>query len=254
MAPQRVLLNGASSLVGYHVLEELISRDVTICAVVNNSRQAAALRQKHPDVLSSRLNIVVVNDFLNLDAYKEALSASSDRFDSVIHSPTIAPPREQPGRCVDILRLIEKTNRTLLDFASDCAPNARRAVIVNSSSTIAEVAAAIIKTPKIDSPMSILGSPGEEETVLSVCWEGMKLLEDWTCDYMSAKRPRFDLVSLASPVLYGPQSLPARSAEEVEEGNSRIWRYVHDPRESNLFHQDGLAHYADARVSEVSNS
>lgn len=251
MPSQRVLLTGACSLIGHHVLEQLMSRDVIVCAAARSTARAESLKLKYSEFLDSRLDVVVLDDPLNANSLKNGLSALSSQFEAVIHSPIYSPPEEHSDQCLEILKQTEKLNRTLLDFISDAAPKAHRVVIINTASKIAELAASTSQIPKIDSPMSRTGEGSEEETVLSVCWGGIKLLEDWSWDYMGTRSPQFDLVSLAGPVVYGPQLLQPNLSDDLEEGNSRIWRYVCNPKEKTIFQPDGLIHYADARVSSL---
>ncbi|KAF2011852.1 NAD(P)-binding protein [Aaosphaeria arxii CBS 175.79] len=258
MATERVLLTGADSLIGSHVLNQLLFLlpSVSVRAVVGSREQARMLAQRFPQA-SNRLDFTVIPQQHTSvpGAYDEALSDYSQPFDTVIHT-AIPEPFEQAD-CLS--RFIHLQTVDLINFVrnvKDAAPAVRRVVIVTSFSSFARWLVdpgmeddhlarrdSSTSATKIDTDYILVTSQSSS----SLVHEALLRWLNGSPSYSSPGR-QFDLVSVTSPSIYGPSLCPLENSSDLEEANRRIWNICsNDARERTSSPPYGIDFYSDVR-------
>lgn len=254
MPMRRVLLTGANSLIGSHILEQLLSFDVSVRAVVGSREQARAL-EEHYSSRPHHLEFAIVPsaDLAVPGAFDEALSAYTEPFDTVIH--TITADSSEEADCLS--RFIHLETDTLINFlrsVKDIATGTRRVVITTSLSRFARWlvdpqvqrsprrgSVAFNRLPEIDSEYVLVSSQASDNIVHDALWK-------WKQDVHA----QFDLVSLTAPSVYGPSIRPLANSTDLEEANRRIWNLCsNDVNELTSSPPYGIDLFTDVRVSRL---
>jgi KaiC/GvpD/RAD55 family RecA-like ATPase len=129
----RVLLTGADNLIGSHVLDQLLSDQVAVRAVVGTREQAQSLQQQYPQAAASLLDFAIVSsrDGAMPGAYDDALNGYTEPFDAVIHA-LVADPSEEAD-CLS--RFINLESENLINFVrsvKEVATSVRRVILITT--------------------------------------------------------------------------------------------------------------------------
>ena len=132
MTTKQVLLTGANTLIGSHILDHLLSLDLSVRAVVASKSDVQTLHQRYPPSNPRRLDFAVVSphDCAVPGAYDDALDRQAGSFDTVIH--TVSPDPSEEADCLS--RFIHLETESLVNFirsVRDVAPDTQRVVIVS---------------------------------------------------------------------------------------------------------------------------
>jgi nucleoside-diphosphate-sugar epimerase len=261
MPSKRVLLTGANTLIGSHILEQLLSFNVSVRAVVGSREEAEVLQRQYPHRGPNLLEIAVVGnrDLLAPGAYDDVLDGDSDPFDTVIHTITADPYDE--ADCLS--RFINLKTEALINFAKsikDVAKNVQRVVITTSLTPFARwlvdpqmeersarrssvVSTSYQNAPEIDSDYVLATSQASDNIVYDALWK-------WTKDV----RAPFSLVAVTAPSVYGPSIRPLENSSNLEEANRRIWNICgNDANERLTSPPYGVDFFTDVRVSRHSS-
>ncbi|OCK73399.1 NAD(P)-binding protein [Lepidopterella palustris CBS 459.81] len=246
MSPKRVLITGAYGFVGSHILDQFLSIDVSVRAVVGSEAEEETLRNKFPRTSSAQLDFAIVpdEDLSVPGAYDDALSATPVPFDTVVHTIS-ANPSEEEDCFSHFVNLESDSKRALLESVNAVAPKVRRVIVTSSLHSFATWLAAseVRRTTRstISSIQSVAAT--DPEYLLATCRASVDLVNDRLWKFIQNERPRFDLVALCAPSVCGPSIRPLRSLADLEEGNQRAWSMCN----SFTIPPDGMLYYTDVR-------
>ncbi|ORX88887.1 hypothetical protein BCR34DRAFT_346067, partial [Clohesyomyces aquaticus] len=252
MPSKRVLLTGASNLIGSHILDQLLSfNDVAVRAVVASRDEALGLRQQYPSTSHPLLDFAIVaqKDIAIPRAYNLAPAQTYEPFDTVIH---IVPP--DPSEEADCLsRFINLETGALINFlrnVQDIAPGVRRVVIITSLTSFARW----LVDPRLErNPRNANGSPArapviDSDYVLATSRASDNIVCDAIWKWSSENRVGFELISFAAPSIYGPSIRPLSNSSDLEDSNRRIWNICsNDSSELVTSPPYGIDYYTDVR-------
>src|SRR5262245_2037543 len=134
MAKTRILLTGANSLTGSHILAQLLSHDaVSVRGVVESREAARLLQQQYQRTPPASLDFAVVSgqELMVPGILDEALHDFSEPFHAVIHT-LIATPSDEAGCLSRFINLETGTVISLLKSIQEVAQAVKRVVIVTS--------------------------------------------------------------------------------------------------------------------------
>jgi nucleoside-diphosphate-sugar epimerase len=142
---QRVLLTGANGFVGSHILDQLLSRGLSVRSIVRSQTKAQQVLSDFPNY-GSQLDFGIVPDITAPGAFDRVVQ-STPPFDTVIH--TASP----------FLYRVISDNREFLDPAikgtveilksvKAHAPTVKRVVITSSCAAVIDFSAPAVTTPK----------------------------------------------------------------------------------------------------------
>ncbi|KAF2001307.1 NAD(P)-binding protein [Amniculicola lignicola CBS 123094] len=239
MPSKRVLLTGANNLVGSHVLDQLLSFNVPVRAVVGSNEEAHYLAQQYSTTKTSLLDIAIVplKDAAKPGAYDGALSRYPEPFDAVIH--TFNPELFDEADC--LTRIINLETDALFNFlrsVKHAAAYVRRVIIITSLTPFARWLADPTQRTTPLAPDYVLAATRASDNIV---WDA---LSRWQRDFSAP----FDLVAVTAPSVYGPSIRPLGNSSDLQEANRRIWNICsNDYTESCTSPPYGIDHYTDVR-------
>lgn len=251
MPPKRVLLTGAAGFIGAHVLEQLLSCDLSVRAIVTSESDVERLRSAFATVGPGQLDYAVVPDVLAPRAYDHVLASTLVPFDTVIHTEC-ATQRLRHGTKSEIIKLAVHCRKNLLQNVKAVAPSVRRVIVTTTFAAVASWAESRARQEdgRKDSACSASGGDGltSAQELVDICRNCKDLVEDSLWDFMDDEEPNFELVSLFAPSVYGPLKVLPRRMEELESGNLRLWQRFLNAGRGTPLPPDWISNYVDVRV------
>ncbi|KAF2195554.1 NAD(P)-binding protein [Zopfia rhizophila CBS 207.26] len=251
MPMKRVFLTGAYNLAGSHILDQLLSFNVSVRAVVGSRDEAQALEQQYTPKSNTLLDFAIIppKDRSAPGAYDEALDGYPGPFDTVIH--TVAANPSEGADC--LTRFIHLETETLLNFLRSVnyiAKNVRRVIITTSLTPFARwlVDPQVERSPRGGNPTSQRAPEIDTEYVLATSRASDNIIHDEIWKWAKDTHARFDLVSLTAPSIYGPSIRPLTNSTDLEEANRRIWNICsNDSTETVTSPPYGIDYFTDVR-------
>jgi nucleoside-diphosphate-sugar epimerase len=250
---RRVLLTGANTLVGSHILDRLLASTVSVRAVVASRDDAQSLQQCYSWAYPSQLDFAIVpaKETTTQGAYDNALRSHSHPFDAVVH--TLAAEPSEGADCLSRFITLETEMLTsFLKSVRDVAGSVERVVFVTSLTPFARwlVDPSPLRNPVASTASSSRQPDIDVEYVLATSQASDNIVCDALWEWSKSARPRFDLVAISAPSIYGPSLRSLANSSDLQEANRRIWNmFSNDSRESISYPPYGIDFYADVRVS-----
>jgi nucleoside-diphosphate-sugar epimerase len=197
---QLILVTGASSFVGAHVIKEFLKNGYRVRGQVRSDSSAGKVRNAFPDA-GEALETVNVSDITTAGAFDEAVKG----VDGVIHtaSPFVFQVEDNER---DLLEPAVKGTTRILEAVAAYAPQVKRVVITSSF-------AAIIDPTKGARP----GHTYSEADWNPVTYDKAKagpgpvaycasktFAEKAANDFVAEKKPNFTVAAICPPMIYGP--------------------------------------------------
>jgi len=245
---QRVLLTGSNGFVGSHILEQLLSRGLSVRGIVRSQAKAQQVLSDFPNY-GSQLDFGIVPDITAPGAFDKVVQ-STPPFDTVIH--TASP----------FLYRVISDNREFLDPAikgtlevlksvKAYAPAVKRVVITSSCAAVINFQAPVVTTPpKIYTEED--WNPTTWESALTgtqnnAYQASKKFAELSAWEFVEKEKPNFSLATLAPPMVYGPLRHTVKSVKELNQSNSRIYDLFINSKKDAEEPPNGLHTYTDVR-------
>ncbi|CAO2653985.1 Nn.00g107180.m01.CDS01 [Neocucurbitaria sp. VM-36] len=249
MPGPRILLTGAESLAGSHVLDLLLSdNNSSVRAVVGSPERAYAIQRQYATSTTLDLTVVPEKDLTVLGAFDNAMSDYTNPFQIVIHTLTAGPSAE--ADC--LARFINLETETMIGFLKSLevlAKEVRRVVIVTSLTPYARwlTDAHVERNPRV-TDVSHSSAAVDPEYVLAASQAGDNIVHDAVVRWMRESHARFDVVWITAPSVYGPATRPLETSSDLLEANRRIWNICsNEHRERMETPPYGIAHFLDVR-------
>ncbi|KAF2495156.1 NAD(P)-binding protein [Lophium mytilinum] len=251
MPTKRVLLTGASGFIGLHILDQLLSFDVSVRAVVGSDIEKEALRKQFPRTPPTGLDFAIVpdEDLSVPRAYDDALSATQEPFDTVIHTVTV-DSLDEADSLSHFVNQESDGKKDFLQSVQAVAPKVRRVIFTSVLTTFARWLATPDLNSNTRSPTSSIQSVAakDPEYLLATCRANDDLINDRIWKYLADEKPGFDVVALSAPSVYGPLVRPLTLLTDLEEGNQRIWSICSNiPIGTVGLWSDSVSYYVDVR-------
>ena len=257
MSRRRLLVTGASSLIGSHILNQLLGYDVSVRAVVGSSEEVQTLRQQYPSSSYPRLDVAIVphKESAIPGAFEGALRDHSEPFDTIVHT-VAADPAEDADCLARLVNLETESSVNLLRSIRAVTSRVFRVVVVTSLSPFARW----LVDPHIE-PLSPGGYYNQQraaeidtEYVVATSQASDNIIHDALAKWMRDVHAHFDLVYLTAPSVYGPSIRPLENSSDLQEANRRVWNICNNAGERMSSPPYGIDHFTDVRVSQLCNS
>lgn len=253
MARRRILVTGANSLIGSHILRQLLSYNVSVRAVVDSSGEVQNLRQQYPASTYPDLDFTVVpsHQLTRPNIFAPSLRDDRDPFDTVIHTVT-ADPSDEADCLARFINLESESLSNFLETVNQSASQVQRVVFATSLSPFARwlVDPQVARSPFAGTPTHSRASSIDSEYVLATSQASDNIVYEALSKWMKDNRVRFDLVYLTAPSVYGPSIRPLENSSDLQEANRRIWNICsNDSSERMTSPPYGIDYFADVRVS-----
>jgi nucleoside-diphosphate-sugar epimerase len=243
MTRTRILVTGADSLIGSHILGLLLSgHNLSIQAIVRTREWAFTLQEQFTQRISSALEFRVSykDDIVLPGHFDDALNVPNDPFQIVLHILT-AVSSEEADCLARFVNVESDAVSGFLDSVQRLAKQAHRVVLISS---LAQFARWLQKEQSVHSI--------NQEYALATCQAGDNIIYDAVLKWISESRPHFDVVYITAPSLYGPATRPLETSSDVMEANRRIWDLCsNEYRERVDMPPYGIVNFVDVRVSQL---
>lgn len=253
MSKPRVLLTGADSFTGSHILAQLLSYDnVSVRLVVKSAEAAHGIWKQYQHHTSSFLDAVAIadSDLLFPGVFEEALQDSLNPFSAIVHSLNVIPSDE--ADCLaTYIRLEIDAVIGFLKSVRDFAPTVTRVVIVTSLLPFARW----LGDPHIDAVA--VGTAGghsrsssiDSEHVVATSQASNNVVSDAVLAWTKQSGARFDVAIVTAPSMYGPAVHPLENSSDLTDTNRRIWNiFSNEPLGQMVPPLHGINHFSDVRV------
>lgn len=253
MSKTRVLLTGADSFTGSHILARLLSHDsVSVRLVVKSAEAAHGIWAQYHNHTTSFLDAVTIldSDLLVPGVFDDALQDLSTPFSAIVHNLDVIPSDE--ADCLaTYIRLETDTVISFLKSVRDFAPAVARVVIVTSLLPFARW----LGDPHIDSvAMGTVGghsrsSSVDSEHMLATSQASNNVVSDAVLAWTKSSGAHFDVAIVTAPSVYGPAVQPLENSSDLTDTNRRIWNiFSNEPVGQMVSPLHGINHFCDVRV------
>lgn len=259
MSQMRVLLTGADSFTGSHILARLLSHDsVSVRLVVKSAEAAHGIWRQYQHHTSSFLDAVVIPDSdLHVPGiFDEALQDSLNPFSAIVHSLNVIPSDE--ADCLaTYIRLETDAVIGFLKSVRDLAPTITRVVIVTSLLPFAQW----LGDPHLDTGNA--GIPGghsrsssvDSEDLVATSQASSNIVSDAVLAWTKQSGAHFDVAIVTAPSIYGPAAHPLENSSDLTEANRRIWNiFSNEPLGQAASSLHGINLFSDVRVCSFTQS
>ncbi|KAF2676544.1 NAD(P)-binding protein [Lentithecium fluviatile CBS 122367] len=250
MARRRLLVTGASTLIGSHILNQLLAYDVSVRAVVGSSEEMQTLRQQYPPSTHPRLEFAIVphKESGIPGAFESALHDYPEPFDTIIHT-VAADPAEDADCLARLVNLETESSINLLRSIKAITSRVHRVVVITSLSPFARW----LVDPQME-PLSPGGYYNQQrvaeidsEYVLATSQASDNIIHDALWKWMRDVHARFDLVYLTAPSVYGPSIRPLENSSDLQEANRRVWNICSNAGDRMSSPPYGIDYFTDVR-------
>ncbi|OAL51797.1 NAD(P)-binding protein [Pyrenochaeta sp. DS3sAY3a] len=251
MPGSRILLTGADSLPGSHILDLLLSdSNLSVRAVTRSEETAYIIPLQHRQGTLSTLDLTVIPEAeLALPgAFDTALVDNADPFHAVIHTLT-ASPSDQADCLANLINLETETVIQFLRSVQVFAKEVRRVVIVTSLTPYARWLA----EPQVDrnrrGPVDVQGTVRvDPEYVLATSKASDNIIYEAVSKWLRESGARFDIAWTTAPSIYGPSIRRLETSSDLLEANRRVWNILSNERRERMEAPPyGITHFLDVR-------
>ena len=246
MPRTRILLTGADSLIGSHILHILLpDNSLSIRATVGSREKAQAIQQQYRLGSSSTLDFTFVpeKDLTGSGNFDDALRENGELFNTIVHALS-AHPSEEADCLARFINLESEAVIRFLRSVQQLTKQVRRVVIVTSLTPFARW-------------LQIEGNSGggdprsagvDPEYVLATSQAGNNIVYDAVSKWVRESGATFDVVYITAPCCYGPAVRPLETSSDLFEANRRIWNICGNEPERMGTPPYGITQFLDVRV------
>jgi nucleoside-diphosphate-sugar epimerase len=253
MSKTRILLTGADTFMGSHILAQLLSHDdLSVRAVLNTAEAVPALQNHYQRIYPSSVDFATVSEYNCLvpGIFEDALRDSSEPFHAVVH--TLSNKSSDEVDC--LARFIKLRTDAIIGFLISVQAASHvvsRVVIVGS---LIPFARWLGDPPTLR--LSYQGTPGnstypivDTEHILATSQASSNIVSDAVLTWAKQSGARFNIVFVTAPSVYGPAVHPLENSSELTETNRRIWNICsNEPLEQATRPPYGINQFSDVRV------
>ncbi|KAI1206328.1 dihydroflavonol-4-reductase [Annulohypoxylon truncatum] len=220
MGTSRVLVTGATGLVGSHVVDNLLNRGIKV-------RAAARSKQKADLFLASRLKFASLLEFFLIDdlttpgIFNDAVVG----VDGIIH---IASPLNYSVDDYekDLIQPAIQGVRSILQAATQS--DVKRIVITSSFGAVLDMAREEslpwVYSSNDWNPITLEEAIAPTATPQDAYRASKKMAEKEAWGFVEDKKPQFDLVTLCPSMVFGPLANAPSSIQALNESNKLLWK------------------------------
>ena len=252
----RILLTGADSLTGSHVLNLLVSdRQISVRAIVEAKERAYALLQQHHEI-SSALDLMVIpkTEVAAPGTFNMALDDHGNPFQTVIHVLT-ARSSDETDCLARFINFESDAVLSLLASVHQVAKQVRRVVLVTSLTRFARWLATDVQPDRRTGSSIERQTVVDQEYILATSQAGDNIVHDAVSKWWKTSGASFDIVHITSPSCYGPAVRSLETSSDLSEANRQLWNICSsEAYEKTGTSPHGIAQFVDVRVGHLRKS
>ncbi|KAI4870340.1 NAD(P)-binding protein [Hypoxylon rubiginosum] len=221
----KVLLTGGSGFIATHILQQLLERGHSVVTTVRSQEKADKIKEAYPDLGYDRLDIVIVPDVAQPNAFDAAL-ISDPPLRAVIHT---ASPFHFNATDIKKDMLDPAINGTtgILKAVVSNAPQVERVVITSSFGSMLDRSKGFWPDHTYSDadwcPLTMeeaLQHPGAG-------YQASKTFAERAAwDFMEKEKPSFTLATICPPLVFGPATQSLSSLDALNTSNQFVRSYL----------------------------
>jgi len=217
----KVLLTGGSGFIAAHCLEQLLAKNHTVVTTVRTDAKRQAILDAYPDAVSaSRLDVHIVPDIAQLDAFNQVLQVPG--LEAVLHTASPFHFNWSDPKTELIDPAVNGTTGILQAIQAH-GKDVRRVVVTSSF-------AAILDETKFADPGHTFSEASWNPSTVDNIHDSKPtayrvsktLAERAAWDFVGREKPAFDLVTVCPPLVFGPVVHHLATLENINTSNERI--------------------------------
>ncbi|KAJ5469380.1 hypothetical protein N7539_008998 [Penicillium diatomitis] len=219
--PLHVLVTGSTGFIGAHVVDNLLAKGFRVRGATRSASKGEQMKAVRPQY-ASLLEFVTVQDFSHIGVF----DAVMDGIDAVIHvaSPFFYNTTDNEK---DLILPAINGVKSILSASAQSGSKVRRIVLTSSFASVLDVdrnpPPDFVYTAEHWNPLSYETAidPGSSSVV---AYRGSKKFAELAAwEFIKTNAPRFDLVTLCPPMVFGPTVHPVSSVDQLNESNAVLW-------------------------------
>jgi len=223
----KVLLTGANGFIATHVLIRFLQAGHTVVGTVRSNEKAEEALRTIPEDLRSKVKFAIVPDIAAPGAFDQVIKDND--VDAVVHTAT---PFRYDVSPEELFNPAVHGAQNVLESAHQHGHNITRIIVLSSC-------AAVYNPFKGNWPEKTFTeedwNPITKEQALSghigLAYYGAKThSEKAAWDFQKAKNPKFSIVSLNPPFVFGPIAKPVTAVKDIATSNSELWGLIDGSR------------------------
>lgn len=198
-----VLLTGGNGFIAVHIISLLLERNYTVTTTVRAESKTSYLRDKFSGpVANGQLKFAIIEDITKSGAFDQVLKSES--FEVVLHtsSPFVFNINDVTN---DLLIPAINGTTEILKAVKTHGPSVKRVVVTSSFASVVDLTKGnrpgYVYSEKDWNPVTYEQS---QKDAVAGYYGSKKLAEKAAWEFVEAEKPRFDLVTLCPPMVYGP--------------------------------------------------
>ncbi|EPE07687.1 nadph-dependent methylglyoxal reductase gre2 [Ophiostoma piceae UAMH 11346] len=216
----KVLVTGGSGFIAAHIVEQLLAKGHSVVTTVRSEAKAAHIYKAHPELGKDRLQIEIVPELTQPDAFDKTVQIPG--IEIVLHTASPFHYRvTDPVKDLVDPAVIGTTG--ILKSIKKYAPQVRRVVITSSFAAILDndnwEQPSTLYTEKSWNPVTIEDAKKDPGTGYRA---SKTLAEQAAWDFIKNEKPNFDLATINPPAVLGPIAHHLESLSGINTSNERI--------------------------------
>eukprot|EP00026_Physarum_polycephalum_P013351 Phypoly_transcript_13744.p1 GENE.Phypoly_transcript_13744~~Phypoly_transcript_13744.p1 ORF type:complete len:332 (+),score=74.65 Phypoly_transcript_13744:21-1016(+) len=241
----KVFLSGASGYVAAHVLKQLLGKGYSVRASVRSQQKADQIAQKYPQY-KDKLEFVLVEDISKDGAFDGKLEG----VEGIFHTASPFHFKVTTSNKVDLVDPAVKGTVGMLESALK-VPTVKRVVITSSFAAISDSTkdSSHVYTEADWNP--ITQEQAENGDARAGYVGSKKLAEKAAHDFIQAKKPHFDIVTINPPLIYGPIEHHINKLTDLNESVRTFYEFVSGQKEISVSHLDVFVDVRDVATAHI---
>ncbi|KAI5456586.1 hypothetical protein BGZ63DRAFT_395837 [Mariannaea sp. PMI_226] len=242
-----LLVTGASGYLGGQIVKTALEKGYNVRATARSEASAKKVGDQFPQY-SAKLSYAIVPDMTKVESYEHAL----DGVTGIVHaaSPFVLNPKDNVK---DLLEPAIHGSLAVLEAAQRWGPSVKRVVVTSSHASVVDISKGkrpgYVYNEKDWNPVTYDEAAAESDGVVAYC-ASKALAERAVWDFVSKNNPKFDVVTMTPPWVFGPYATPLKSKKGLSE-SVQLMNAVLDAKEVPAFDFGGFVDVRDIAAAHI---
>lgn len=246
MPSETLLITGASGFLGGHLIKTALDKGYHVCATARSDASAKKIANEFPQH-AAQLSYAIVPDMTKADSYETALRGIS----GIIHSasPFVLQPKDNVK---DLLEPAIQGALAILEAAHKWGRSVKRIVLTSSHASVCDLTKGkrpgYVYNEKDWNPITFEEAAGADG-VVAYC-ASKTLAERAAWDWVAKNKPKFDLVTITPPWIFGPYVTELTSTKHLGESIHLLYSML-DAKDVLPFDFGGFADVREVAAAHI---